>query len=86
MIQCLKNDKEHVVIPDSIAVIDGCAFSGCTNLTTITFKGTPNNIFNNAFYNCTNLTTINVPWAEGEVDNAPWGATNATINYNYLGG
>jgi hypothetical protein len=26
-----------------------------------------------------------VPWAEGAVANAPWGATNATINYNYTG-
>ena len=36
-----------------------------------------------AFANCTNLTTINVPWASGAVSGAPWGATNATINYNY---
>jgi hypothetical protein len=32
----------------------------------------------------TNLMTINVPWSEGEVINAPWGASNATINYNYV--
>ena len=38
-----------------------------------------------AFKNCTALTTINVPWSEGEVASAPWGATNATINYNYTG-
>ena len=37
-------------------------------------------------FGCTNLTTINVPWAEGAVAGAPWGATNATINYNYTGG
>ena len=30
-----------------------------------------------------NLTTINVPWLEGEVANALWEVTNATINYNY---
>lgn len=40
----------------------------------------------NAFLNCTGLATINVPWAEGEVSGAPWGATKATINYNYTGG
>lgn len=38
-----------------------------------------------AFEGCTNLITINVPWVEGAVANAPWGATNATINYNYTG-
>jgi len=50
---------------------------------TLTFNGTPTSIASNAFGNCTNLRTINVPWAEGAVANAPWGATNATINYNY---
>ena len=52
-------------------------------LESVTFLGTPSTIVNNAFHNCSNLTTINVPWAEGAVANAPWGATNATINYNY---
>ena len=37
------------------------------------------------FYECEKLTTINVPWSEGEVAGAPWGATGATINYNYTG-
>lgn len=39
-------------------------------------------IANNAFINCKQLTVIYCPWAEGEVANAPWGATNATIHYN----
>ena len=38
-----------------------------------------------AFTGCDKLTTINVPWSEGEVANAPWGATNAVINYDYKG-
>lgn len=38
----------------------------------------PSNIFNN----CPNLTDIYVCWSEGEIGNAPWGATNATIHYN----
>ena len=29
-----------------------------------------------------NVTDIYVPWAEGEVTGAPWGAINATIHYN----
>jgi hypothetical protein len=33
---------------------------------------------------CNNLTIINVPWSSGTVANAPWGAYNATINYNYI--
>ena len=70
-------------LPSGITNIGTAAFRGCTGLTTITFKGTPSSIASDAFKDCTNLTTINVPWAEGAVANAPWGATNATINYNY---
>lgn len=70
-------------IPSSVKVIEASAFYNCTSLKTLTFEGTPNSINGGAFYNCTNLTTINVPWAEGEVTGAPWGARNATINYNH---
>lgn len=73
-------------LPAEITSIGAYAFKGCTGLTAITFKGTPTTIGMNAFQGCTNLTTINVPWAEGAVANAPWGATNATINYNYTEG
>ena len=74
-------------LPSGITSIESNAFSNCTGLTSITFEGTPNSIGidNNVFAGCTNLTTINVPWKENEVANAPWGATNATINYNYAG-
>lgn len=65
--------------------LSGYVFSGCTNLESVTFGATANKIESTAFRNCTALTTINVPWAEGDVANAPWGATNATINYNYTG-
>lgn len=68
-----------------ITSIGGGAFYGCTGLTELTFMGTPTSIELNAFDGCENLTTINVPWAEGAVANAPWGATNATITYGYTG-
>ena len=81
---------QNIKIPASVATIDRQAFKGCTSLTEVTFEGTPSSIYatttNAAFYGCTNLATINVPWAEGAVSGAPWGATNATINYNYTGG
>ena len=70
-------------LPSGLTSIGSAAFQGCTGLTSITFTGKPTRIANNVFEGCTNLTTINVPWAEGEVANSPWGATNATINYNY---
>ena len=72
-------------IPASVQTIGKWAFQGCTKMTTLTFEGTPTSLDAAVFYNCNNLTTINVPWSEGEVANAPWGATKATINYNYTG-
>lgn len=72
-------------IPSGVTSIGDGAFSDCTGLTILTFKGKPSSIESKVFKGCTNLTTINVPWAEGAVANAPWGATNATINYNYTG-
>ena len=70
-------------MPSGISSIGSYSFSNCTGLTTITFEGTPQSIDSHAFSGSTKLTTINVPWAEGAVAGAPWGATNATINYNY---
>lgn len=61
------------------------SFKNCLGLTEITFD-TKCDIFFSPFTGCTNLLTINVPWGEGEVSGAPWGATNATINYNYVEG
>lgn len=72
-------------LPEGLTSIGNSAFKECFSLTTITFKGMPSSIGLDAFKTCNRLTTINVPWAEGAVANAPWGATNATINYNYTG-
>ena len=71
-------------LPNGVTSISGYAFQNCTGLTEITFKGTPTSISTSAFKGCTNLTTIRVPWAEGEVSGAPWGAINATLIYSYV--
>ena len=79
------SDLTSVTIPNSVTSIGDSAFKNCSRLSSVTFNGTPNSISSNIFNNCSRLTTINVPWAEGAVSGAPWGATNATINYNYTG-
>ena len=72
-------------LPSGITSIGSSAFYNCTSLTSLTFEGKPTTINSRAFKNCSKLRVINVPWAEGAVSGAPWGATNATINYNYTG-
>lgn len=73
----------RITFPQNLETIQSSAFSNCKLLSSVTFKGTPTTIDSTVFVSCLHLTTINVPWAEGAVANAPWGATNATINYNY---
>lgn len=73
-----------ILLPESIIEIGDHVFMNCHKLREITFKGTPNAIGDFIFIGCSNITTINVPWSEGEVVGAPWGAAaSVTINYNY---
>ena len=73
-------------LPAGVTSIGYNAFQNCKGIKKLTFEGIPTGtISSSAFNGCTNLTVINVPWAEGAVQNAPWGAKNATINYNYTG-
>ena len=79
-------------IPASCVSIESyvmATFGKCTSLKEITFEHRLESYTDNngrsggMFYNCSNLRTINVPWSEGEIPGAPWGAVNATINYDY---
>ena len=79
-------ELKNATIPHSITYIGYRAFNSNPNLSVVTFKGKPESITSSTFDSCPNLTTINVPWSEGEVAHTPWGATNATINYNYTEG
>lgn len=73
----------ELVLPSTVQELQLNSFMANTNLKTVTFKGKPTNVHADAFNHCTAITDIYVPWAEGEVANAPWGATNATIHYNH---
>lgn len=70
-------------LPPGITNIGFGVFANCTGLTSITFEGNPKTIHSSAFNGCSNLTTIYVPWSRGQVANAPWGASKATIIYDY---
>lgn len=72
-----------LIIPASVREIGTSAFWGNPDLTEVVFKGTPDHIYPDAFGSCSGITTIKVPWFEDDVMNAPWGAENATIVYEY---
>lgn len=82
---CYCDGLTEISIPEGVS-ISNTAFFQCTNLKTVTFRGKASSIHQSGFGQCDGIATINVPWAEGAVDGAPWGATNATINYNYVEG
>ena len=72
-------------IPAAVTSIGERAFYGCNGLTSLRFTNKNIAIGNNAFSSCPNLTDIYVSWSESEVANAPWGAVNATIHYDWTG-
>lgn len=62
--------------------IQNNAFAYCNGLTEVKLYTKLSEFNKFAFEHCTNIKDIYVPWAEGEVANSPWGATNSTIHYN----
>lgn len=79
-----KTAIESMTFPKSLVSVDHWTLAYCSNLKTIIFQSKVDEIVNNAFSFCDSLTDIYVPWSEGEVEGAPWGATGATIHYDHV--
>lgn len=77
------SSEDGLIIPATVKNIGSHAFFQIV-ADKVIFKGTPDSISNTAFVSTHYLKDIYVPWAEGAVANAPWGADNATIHYNYV--
>lgn len=76
-----------LTIPASVKTIGNYAFCYLNDKTKeVVFKGTPNSLDSDIFYHSYGITSIKVPWSEGDIPNAPWGATEATVTYNYTEG
>lgn len=73
----------EVTFPSTFTTIGNLAFYKCTGLTSITIPAAVATISANAFQLCDNLTDMYCGFSEGAVANAPWGATGATIHYDY---
>ena len=72
-----------ITLPPALTTIGDYAFANCTGLETVRFTSTVSSIPSGLFSGCPKLSTIYVPWSQGQVANAPWGASNATTIYDY---
>ena len=70
----------EIVMPN-VKKIGSNAFIRLNGSRTYKFGKKATSIASNAF-SLAGATDIYVPWSQGEVANAPWGATNATIHYD----
>ena len=72
-----------LTIPASVKFIDQIALYMCNGPEEIIFKGTHEQLSDGAFGSNTGIAHIYVPWGEGEVAGAPWGASEADVHYNW---
>ena len=73
---------KSVNIEKGVTAIQDKAFYHCDGLATINLPSTVTLIGTNVFEYCDGLITINIDKAENSITGSPWGATNATINWN----
>ena len=71
------NKLESLILSDSVESIGEQAFFGTYN--TFSSLYIPNSVTSMAAAFGSNLKSITVDKAEGEIEGAPWGATNATL-------
>lgn len=71
------------VIPASVKSVSNSGFGNNRNISSMAILGKPT-MTSSVFSGCTNLKDIYCNFGEGDVKNAPWGATSATIHYNYF--
>lgn len=71
---------ESIKIPNGVTFIGDSAFIRCTSLKSIDIPSSVTSIHEDAFV-YSGLTTINIKKAKDSISGAPWGATDATINW-----
>ena len=79
------NNLESLKLPNKLKELGDCAFRDCRALKSIIIPASVNTIASNAFLECNNLTRIYIPKPKGTIQNEPWGAVNAKIEWNYVG-
>ena len=70
------------ILPATLNKTYAKTFGEASRMHTVYFTGAPAVINIDVSTFDATVTDIYVPWSEGAVRNAPWGATSATIHYN----
>lgn len=78
------NNVETIELSPNLMYIGQQFFTYCKKIKRVTIPAGIIKIENGAFDGCDNLT-INLKIQKDYIIGAPWGATNATINWNYTG-
>lgn len=81
LIGLLDGSIETLDIPDGTTFIRSGSCVMLKDLIHVTIPNTVEEIEHNAFAGCTKLETIEIDNYEDEIDDAPWGATNATVTW-----
>ena len=71
---------KDLILPDDVADINSYAFSGFTNLTSVTIPHTVTRIGNNAFYNCSSLTNVTIPDSVTSIGSAAFDGCSGLTN------
>ena len=79
------DNLESLKLPNKLKEIGHCAFRDCRALKSIIIPASVNTIDSTAFMDCNNLTRIYISKPKGTIQNAPWYAFNAKIEWNYVG-
>ena len=79
------NNLESIKLPNKLKEIGEYAFRDCRALKSIIIPASVNTIASTAFMDCNNLTRIYISKPKGTIQNAPWYAFNAKIEWEYVG-
>ena len=79
------NNVESLKLPNKLKEIGEFAFYHYSALKSINIPASVNTIASNAFVECNNLIGIYISRPKGTIQNEPWGAVNAKIEWNYVG-
>ena len=72
---------EQIIVPSTVRSIGNRCFHNNSKLKRLFFLGKPNSMGSTVITSCSVLEDIYVSWDLGQLSNAPWGATGATIHY-----